>query len=1068
MKDKKRYEGSEVVYKSKKTTALLLSLIMMFSLALNPLSAVYASESPKLPKVEPSKDTKTPTTPPDTNPLKTPLDIKPSTTPPSPKITPKVPTTTTPGIPAVALEKPAKAQGVNYEIKENIKRIPAGVIYELRELTFDRFVTFKVEENAQTNENIDPFGKINGIKYPAGSQILAVSQSYLESFAPSTGEIYIDEDLGNAFKILGCEGQDDRGNELYVVATPDLTEVFSSYSIPEQTIHLTTGNIAYIDPDFELSPESGMPKNYIAMADGPVLYEDDVVKVTGQGNKHILTLKSNVIIFDYPPKNLGEFSDEKKLEKDEDKEYYSDLEGVENKSDLKVTVRVKEGSNIIVENPRLNVAMDLNLLTSQLDAKFSFDCKATADITLQGDIIFNHTLEKCVYGYDINLGKVAGKEKGNAAFVGIFLVLEVNGKISVEVRTVTTGDAEAGFAYKSIGWGSLPYYVGPYAIFRPASFDMNFTVDGEIHSTLACVPQVGVVIWGCKLGVLQIWVGFKSTALFHFQGGGGTDTEETFSGHGSIDLRAFGELVGYLIGKRYSLFYIEFPIYKGEWKIGEEVSGSGGDAVRKVLPYFQVTADAASNVIEGKVVFSTTGEAKAGYMGKDINESEGFKEYYNSPVLVNVYDRNMNLKFTSQVRTDYDGKFSAQFTNATNILPTDWVKVEVPDDQSPVFTLEDGRKFKVAGISQLIKPTVPFSEMDFNVDTVNDVITGWVSGNYTGPVKIEIFDNNPVTKTVNAQDGLFKLDYPINEHTAFVSASIEFEGSTFSSKIKNRNLDAFTIMAAIEYEYEFETPEENEDNGLPSHIATGVDISPPVLPGQLAEKQDQIIEMSTGIDPDLMKYYSGIKKIKKIVGTIINKGDMGWLAKQGDNYVRSETEGQNTNYYNGIVKITEITVQSAVDDLREEIESRENARPRIPGMPLGSSQDSFVATTQATQEIGYRVRKDNNSPSGYAVESYPTSTSKFEFRNVDDDVVAYKIEIEYEGLTAEYIYNPFIHHYDASDSQPGMDDIIGPLREAYRLRAQQREESVVNPNPAERNPVDRLRDIERGRQWQMH
>jgi len=157
-----------------------------------------------------------------------------------------------------------------------------------------------------------------------------------------------------------------------------------------------------------------------------------------------------------------------------------------------------------------------------------------------------------------------------------------------------------------------------------------------------------------------------------------------------------------------------------------------------------------------------------------------------------------------------------------------------------------------------------------------------------------------------------------------------------------------------------------------------------------------------------------------------------------------------------------------VDDLREEIESRENARPRIPGMPLGSSQDSFVATTQATQEIGYRVRKDNNSPSGYAVESYPTSTSKFEFRNVDDDVVAYKIEIEYEGLTAEYIYNPFIHHYDASDSQPGMDDIIGPLREAYRLRAQQREESVVNPNPAERNPVDRLRDIERGRQWQMH
>ena len=129
-----------------------------------------------------------------------------------------------------------------------------------------------------------------------------------------------------------------------------------------------------------------------------------------------------------------------------------------------MAVRVKR-KHIVVENPKLNVKMEINPLTSQLDAKFAFDCKATADITLLGELAFNHTLEKCVYGYDINLGKVAGKEKGNAAFVGIFLVLGVNGEINVEVRTMTTGDAEAGFAYKSIGWGSLPYYIGPYATF---------------------------------------------------------------------------------------------------------------------------------------------------------------------------------------------------------------------------------------------------------------------------------------------------------------------------------------------------------------------------------------------------------------------------------------------------------------------------------------------------------------------------------------------------------------------------------------------------------------------------
>ena len=198
----KKYEGSEVVYKSKKTTALLLSLIMMFSLALNPLSAVYASESPKLPKVEPSKDTKTPTTPPDTNPLKTPLDIKPSTTPPSPKITPKVPTITTPGIPAVALEKPAKAQGVNYEEKEGIKRVPEGVVYELRELTLDRFFTYDIDENVSIDDMDDEelLERINGIRVPPGAKILAVPHSYLEFFAPEKKEIYIDEELGMHLK----------------------------------------------------------------------------------------------------------------------------------------------------------------------------------------------------------------------------------------------------------------------------------------------------------------------------------------------------------------------------------------------------------------------------------------------------------------------------------------------------------------------------------------------------------------------------------------------------------------------------------------------------------------------------------------------------------------------------------------------------------------------------------------------------------------------------------------------------------------------------------------------------
>lgn len=85
--------------KSKKTAALLLTVIMIFSFVLSPVSAVYASKQPAT------------------------LPIK----PPSLQNTiPKLPELPNPDIiKPVSLEAPAKAQGVNYETKEGIKRIPA-------------------------------------------------------------------------------------------------------------------------------------------------------------------------------------------------------------------------------------------------------------------------------------------------------------------------------------------------------------------------------------------------------------------------------------------------------------------------------------------------------------------------------------------------------------------------------------------------------------------------------------------------------------------------------------------------------------------------------------------------------------------------------------------------------------------------------------------------------------------------------------------------------------------------------------------------------------------------------
>ncbi len=1021
------------MHKSKKMTALFVASVMMFSFAINPISAVYGS-APVIPKLTPGK---------------MPEGTKAPAAPFAPTITPKLPEPTIPKKPAKALEQPARAQGVNYEIKENVKRIPQGMQYSLDTLTLDRLATFEIGE-----EDEEPFDKINGIRYPAGSKLLTVQKSTAASFSPNKSEIYIDEDEGNAFRILGYEGEDQQGNDLYAVEIPELPEVFNSYNIPKQTINLTTGNIAYIDPDFELSPESGMPRKYLARADeGIPVYENDYIKCfIEEGNKHVLRLKSNVIIFQYPPKEEVEEKEREKKEAEKrkfegdwwEKEQYSDLRGVENESAMSLTVKVKEGSTITVEDPRLKTEFDLNFLTSQMDATFSFIGKATADVTLIGDMTFKYSLEKCVYGYDVDLGKVAGKEKGNKAFVGIFLVLGIDGKIHVEVRTIATGDAEAGFTYRSVGFGSLPYYVGPISNFKPASFDMSFTVDGEIHTTLACVPQVGVIVWGCELGVLQIWVGFKSTALFHFEGGGGTSTDETFSGEGSIDLRAFGELVGYLIGKRYSIFYLEYPIFKGEWKIGEEASGSGGDAVRKVLPFVKVNADAHTNKVEGKIAFSIAGKTVAGYLGDDADMG-AFSPYYDSPFKLEVYDKDGKLKFYRGLTTDNEGRFSAVFTGNENIFPSDEVFINVEDFMSPVFTIEDGRNFKVVGKSPEINPTVPFSLMDFDVDTFNDVISGWVSGDYTGPINISIdkfVNNNRTTdiRTANVQGGLFKLDYPIDQSTDWVKVFIDFEGSKYGAGPKLRNLDALVINTSNYYADSAATATTGtsggQAGGIPSTtIPGGIDIGGPSLPGSVEAAQDKLDDLAS-------RDTAGNKIIRpeKVMGMITNRAEMGYLIKQGNNYVRPGVSSENLNCFTGSVKITGLPVQSALDVMLQKFNENNGIldSPHAARTPEGA----FEATTQARQEIGFRKVKDNNSPVGFTMQSYPTSAAKFQFNN--PDVVAYKIEIEYEGLTAEHVFNPFVSHYESSDRY-SMSDFIGPLRETYRLRTQERIDSITNP-----------------------
>lgn len=1020
----------------KKTTALILTLVMIFSLMINPFSTAYAS-APTL---------KTPT-------------IKP----------PAINTSVI--APLRKPETPARIQGVNYEFKDGLKRTPTAIEYDFKPLTLDKFATFDKEalpsmgtgitlpnislpsgaatqpNSPATGENEISLDKINGIKYPAGSKIMTMPRSTAATFSPEINEIYIDEEEGTAFRVLDYEGEDEEGKAQYVVDTPELTDVFKSYTIPEQTIDLTTGNIAYISPEFELSPDSGMPKNYVAKSGVSDFVSEYIGSYKKEGNKHILTLKSGMTIFEYPSREQQKEDEEakKKAKKEKfegdwwEKDQSGDLRGVEDESSLSVNIKIKEGT-ITVEDPKFHAYFDLNPWTTHVEADFYFDAKATADVTFDGNVKFNKTIEKCVYGYDIDLGKVAGKEKGNKAFVGIFLVIGVEGQIHVEVRTITTGNARAGFAYKAYGYGSIPYFAGPYAIYRPSSFDMSFTVNGEINTTLACVPQVGVIVWGKELGVLQIWAGFKSKATFSASGGGGSGGAQDFSASGSISLDAFGELVGYLFGSKYSIFYIDYPLYKGEWKVGEKASGSGGDAIREVPPHMLVLADAYTNTIEGKILFDTTGQPRTGYTSDNADIESAKRPYANGRYEVEVWEYS-KLKYSIPGLTDSEGNIKIKDSSRYSIVPTDKVIVKI--ENSPIFEV-DQKKYKVVGNSHDIKATVPFNKLDFNVDSFNDVITGKVSGNYTGPVQLKILDNNfqSTTRNVNAVNGIFTYAYPIDENIFNVNALINFEGSKFPDNwgvVRTRNIDSLTINIYNDYNpvKESEVSSGTQERKTTIGSSTDSNIS---LPSSITNAQDRLGRLGKLPIQDLNDQdIEGNKFIKpaKVFGSITNKGDMGWIQNQGDEYVRSGTNNGTLNHYNGNVKITSIQVQSALEAMLEDAKGPHDnwlPKPKSDWVP-------WISTVQAQQAMRLKPVKDSSSPIGYRIEQIPTSASQFEFDK--PDVVAYVIEIEHEGLKLTKTYNPYAYHYN--NNQQSMEDFIGPLKNAVTLVTEERIDSIVNP-----------------------
>lgn len=123
------------MYKQNKPTALIISLIMLFSTIFTPFSVVHASAP----------------------------DIK---------------------IPIQKLNKietPARAQGVTHKLKPGVEKLPADMNYNLEQITLDDLVNYEGATKVTEEETIDP-NKLKGIKYNPGSTIFRRNKDNLIAY----------------------------------------------------------------------------------------------------------------------------------------------------------------------------------------------------------------------------------------------------------------------------------------------------------------------------------------------------------------------------------------------------------------------------------------------------------------------------------------------------------------------------------------------------------------------------------------------------------------------------------------------------------------------------------------------------------------------------------------------------------------------------------------------------------------------------------------------------------------------------------------------------------------------
>lgn len=805
-------------------------------------------------------------------------------------------------IPTFAKTFPRIPQGLSYRTRDmKISELKGANITSAVNIKSPTSITLPGTQasNSPTSESIN---NLNELKFPIGSKYMIIDQND-PKFLPRTGEIYIDENKKNAIKILGSATTDSSGKKIVPVIQPEFTEIFQSYKIPAQTVKLNQANVSFTRPGVAVTTlPDNLPSKPMASLDPFKFHsaaaEDIMFKLSF----------SDVTLYEYPEKELDKNPDEVKKDEsgkaEEDgslRDNQSDtsdgdktqkenpppsLAGVDEKNEFSMKVYIEKGE-INIHKPSFFAEADIGVINQEI--KMGLDYQTDMNLTIKGSLKFDKVIETCILGYDVDIPY-------GRAFVGVFLVVDAKGKVTVTTKVSTMGHIETGF--KASAFLFVPYYVGPYCAYKPDTFDVGFTADGEISAKVAAVPKIGLTILDYNIGELQLWAGVKANAKFHVGADAHADlnnlNNSTASGQasGSLKVDFYVDLVGYLLDKRYDIFYKEFNMFDGSWAAGQEVKGGGADTERILSANVAVMADAYTDIIKGSVKT----------VGSDI-------PYKGASLTVHVQHTNGQID-NKNVTTDAEGKFeikASELDKVKTILPTDkvWadintrvvvstaankegktVKVWTDQDGSNANQTQDPNlKGRIIGLTEHVEPTVPFDKVSFVADAFNDIVRGQVSGEYTGLIQI-IYQKpgaNPVQKTAQVSKGEFLYELPANfiQKDDKYTVRLGFEGVYYPKyqetkspglpylKInykvdKNHNVSGSVENMMGEYDIQYGTSTYSESSPSKFNKAYNGSVKLMVFGGSntvVAQKSaGAVVPSSSGISTKLPQSLPGLKK----------------------------------------------------------------------------------------------------------------------------------------------------------------------------------------------------------------